>query len=773
MSDLYLGRTVADGKTLHYPSRDLLTHGVCVGMTGSGKTGLCVCLLEDLLLAGVPLFLLDPKGDVTNLLLTFPDLRPEDFAAWVDPEAARRSGHSVEEEGAAEAKRWRDGLQKWDVPLVSLGRLREEAGYRVFTPGSRAGRPIDVLGSLALPPELTFEKDEEAVRDEIRGVVSGLLSLAGVRADPVSDSRHILLARILEARWREGKGIDLAGLVALTENPPFARIGAMDLNAVLPRPKRLELALAINNVLSAPDFDAWRAGEPLDPERLLRDASGRPFCNLFYLAHLGDRERMFFVTRFLERLWAWTRTRAGASDLKAVLYFDEIAGFLPPVSEPASKRPLLSLFKQGRAFGVGVLVVTQNPVDLDYKALTNAGTWIVGRLQAERDKERLLDGLEGAGLGMSRAEADRTVSGLEKRRFLLHDVNRAGGPVVFESRWARAYLRGPLTLRQMPELCEHFAEPPRGAPAAPRSTGGAPPPEAPGAPVAPALDPVVEARYEPGLSGDALLAGELAVLAEARVSRQRPAVAGSERRLLRFGSGPAPIVTADCETRLSEWGATAPSRASYGTLPLWASKANAVALLERAAKDFVAAEGFALETVPALALARQPGENDTDFTARIHAAAEAEGQRRVEKIRGPRRRRIATLERQIAEQGRELERDRSEKTRAATYSAIDVGASVLGTLLGGGRRSIGSAGRAGGRAYGRIQRAAESVKESEEKIAAWTRERDALASEIESEAAAERSRLGSESARRETARIPIERSDVRILGWYVLWRAKR
>jgi DNA helicase HerA-like ATPase len=776
--DLYLGRTT-DSKPVLYTSRDLVTHGVCLGMTGSGKTGLCVDLLEELLLSDTPLFLLDPKGDVTNLLLTFPDLRPEDFAAWADPEAARRAGRGLEEEGAAQAKLWREGLHKWNVPLESLRRLREGACYRVFTPGSRAGRPVDVLGSLAPPEGLSIERDEEAVRDEIRGVVSGLLALAGVEADPVSDPRHILLARVLETRWREGKGTDLAGLVALAENPPFARVGAMDLDAVLPRVKRRELALALNNVLSSPDFDSWRTGEPLDPERLLRDASGRPSCNLFYLAHLDDRERMFFVTRFLERFWAWTRTQPGSSDLVTLLYFDEIFGYLPPVSEPPSKRPLLSLLKQARAFGVGVLVVTQNPVDLDYKALTNAGTWLVGRLQAERDKERLLDGLEGAGLGMSRAEADRTLSGLEKRRFLLHDVHREGGPVVFESRWARAYLRGPLTLRQIPDLTRQFAEPGGAsaevaAAAKPVPLHGAKPPspEAAGAPVPPALDPVFEARYEKGLPAGVPLAGEVAALVEARISRQRPAVAGSERRLVLFGSGPAPVPAADRETRLDAWSSSPPAGATYGPLPPWATRQNAAAALERAAKDLIAAEGLTLETVPALGLARQPGEAEADFASRVKAALEAEAGKRLVKIRGPRERRIATLERQIAEETRELERDRAEKARATTYSVIDVGASVLGTLFGGGKRSIGSAGRAGGRAYGRIQRAAEGVKESEEKIADWTRERDALGSEIESEVATERSRLEAETTRRESVRVPVEKSDVRVLGWHVLWKAK-
>ena len=773
--DAYLGRT-ADGQRLAYSIDDLVTHGVCVGMTGSGKTGLCVGLLEELLLGGTPLFLLDPKGDVTNLLLTFPDLLPEDFAPWIDAEAARRAGRTPAEEGAAAAKLWREGLSRWNVSLESLKRLREGVAYRVFTPGSGAGRPVDVLGSLAPPEGTSFETGEEAARDEIRGAVSGLLGLAGISADPVSDPRHILLARVLETRWREGKGATLAELVALAENPPFTRVGALDLDAVLDRPKRRELALALNNLLSSPGFDAWRAGEPLEPGKLRRDATGRPAANLFYLAHLDDRERMFFVARFLERLWGWTRTQPGASALSTVLYFDEIFGFLPPVAEPPSKRPLLSLLKQGRAFGVGCLLVTQNPVDLDYKALTNAGTWLVGRLQAERDKERLLDGLDAAGVGLSRAETSRAISGLEKRKFLLHDVHRDAGPVVFETRWARAYLRGPLTVAQLPALVREFGEAAPIASAAAPSEDTAPAAhaassDADAAPVPPALDPVFTHRYEPG-AGRGPLRGEPAVLLEVRVARARPAVTGSERRLVVFGSGAAPVAAADDPARVDAASAVAPAGAAYRPLPLWVSRANAVAALERAAKDLAASEGVALESVPALGLARQPGEAEDAFASRVAAALDAEAARRLDEIRKPRERRLATLERQIAEESRELERDRAEKTRATTYSVIDVGASVLGTILGGGRRSAGAAGRAGGRAYGRIQRAEEDVRESEEKIAAWTRERDALRADLDSGLAAVRRTLAEESGRRERARLPVSRGDVRALSWYVFWKAK-
>jgi hypothetical protein len=407
--------------------------------------------------------------------------------------------------------------------------------------------------------------------------------------------------------------------------------------------------------------------------------------------------------------------------------------------------------------------VTQNPVDLDYKALTNAGTWLVGRLQMERDKERLLDGLEGAGIGMSRAKVDHTISGLEKRQFLLHDVHRSGGPVVFESRWARAFLRGPLALRQLPDLAA-LAGASEPASAVARERAGE---SAAGSPVPPSLDPVFRHRYLSSRAGE--LSGEIAALMEARVNRQRPPVSGVRRTLVRFGTGAAPIPALDEPDSLAVAVDAAPDGVSYGPLPSWATKTNAAASLERLARETIAAEGFDLESVPALGLTRNPEETAEAFEARVRSGVEAELAKRTERIRAPLSRKLDSLQRRIDEETRELERDRAEAARSKTYSAIDVGASILTTVLGGRRSSIGSAGRAGARAYGRIQRTSENVKESEKKIADWSAERDSLTAELERATAAERERLAAEAGKRERVRVPVNRADVRPLEWYVLW----
>ena len=457
----YLGRPIdlETGETAPapflYDSRDLVTHGLCVGMTGSGKTGLCVSLLEEAALDGIPALVIDPKGDLANLLLTFPDLAPEDFRPWVEPEAARRAGVSVEEHAARQAELWRKGLAEWDQDGERIRRLREAADFTVYTPGSSAGVPVSVLASFAAPSPAAAA-DPELVRERVATTVSSLLGLVGVDADPVRSREHILLSLLVEHAWSAGRDLALAELIRLVQAPPVAEVGVMPLDtSFYPAKERFELAMALNSLLASPGFAAWLEGEPLDPGRLLYTPEGKPRVAIFSIAHLSDAERMFFVSLLLAQTVGWTRTLSGTGSLRALVYMDEVFGYLPPVAEPPSKRPLLTLLKQGRAFGVGVLLATQNPVDLDYKALSNMGTWFLGRLQTQRDKDRLLDGLEGAagGAPLDRAELDRTLSALGKRVFLMHDVHEPG-PTPFHTRWAMSYLAGPLTRDQIRRLAD-------------------------------------------------------------------------------------------------------------------------------------------------------------------------------------------------------------------------------------------------------------------------------------------------------------------------------
>ncbi len=454
--DFYIGRSydLASGETqdkkTFYDPDDLTTHGVVVGMTGSGKTGLCVDILEEAALAGIPALLVDPKGDITNLLLHFPNLAPEDFQPWIDPDEARRQDKPVETVAEETANLWRNGLKKWEISSDRIQKVAESVQYAIYSPGSTAGIPISILASLAAP-DLEWAKNEEILREKISSTVTALLGLIGADADPLQSKEHILLSNIFEAGWSKGQDLDLVGLIGQTLDPPFSKLGAFELEQFYSKDERSELATDLNSLIASPSFQVWTQGQPLDIHELLWTPEGRPRHSVLYLAHLSDEERMFFVTLLLTAVEAYMRTQSGSSSLKTILYFDELFGYMPPVANPPSKEPLLRLLKQARAFGLGLLLVTQNPVDLDYKGLGNAGTWFIGKLQAERDKSRLLDGLEGAREGLERGELDRTVSAIDKRTFLLHNVH-TDGQEIFKTRWAMAYLRGPITRARLGEL---------------------------------------------------------------------------------------------------------------------------------------------------------------------------------------------------------------------------------------------------------------------------------------------------------------------------------
>ncbi len=287
--------------------------------------------------------------------------------------------------------------------------------------------------------------------------MTSLLGLVGVEADPVKSREHILVSTILRVAWTEGRDLDLAGLIQQIQSPPVKRVGVLDVEAFFPSKDRFALAMTLNNLLAAPGFAAWMEGEPLDVQSLLYTPEGKPRVSIFSIAHLGDAERMFFVSLLLNQMVGWMRNQSGTTSLRALVYMDEIFGYFPPVANPPSKQPLLTLLKQARAFGVGVVLATQNPVDLDYKGLSNAGTWFIGRLQTERDKARVLDGLEGAAAGaggrFDRGKMEETIAGLGNRIFLMNNVHE-DAPVVFETRWAMSYLRGPLTRDQIKTLMD-------------------------------------------------------------------------------------------------------------------------------------------------------------------------------------------------------------------------------------------------------------------------------------------------------------------------------
>lgn len=458
----YLGKKydISNKKTSNdelilYDSKDLVTHAVCVGMTGSGKTGLGIVVLEEAIIDGIPAIIIDPKGDMGNLLLTFPDLTGENFEPWVNPVDASDKG-SIKEYAKQEADKWKKGMTDWNQDGARIKRLRESADFAIYTPGSNSGIPVSILKSFEVPAKEILQ-DSEAIREKISSTVTSLLSLVGIDANPIESREHILISSIMEYSWKAGKNLDIPSIIQLIQSPPINKIGVLDTESFFPSKERFSLITSLNNLLASSGFSAWMDGYPLDIQNLLYDTKGKSKVSIFSISHLNDKERMFFVSLLLNQLVGWIRSQSGTTSLRAILYMDEIFGYFPPVANPPSKTPLLTLLKQARAFGLGIILATQNPVDLDYKGLSNTGTWFIGRLQTEKDKERVLDGLEGAsqtlGKSFERKEIDKILSSLDKRIFVMSNAHE-DGLEIFQTRMAMSYLRGPLVRDQIKILMD-------------------------------------------------------------------------------------------------------------------------------------------------------------------------------------------------------------------------------------------------------------------------------------------------------------------------------
>jgi hypothetical protein len=716
-----------------YDARDLVTHAVCVGMTGSGKTGLCLSLIEEAAIDGVPVIAIDPKGDLGNLLLTFPRLAPEDFRPWIDEDEARRAGLDPEAFAAQAARTWREGLAAWGQDGARIERLRRAADVALYTPGSRVGLPVSVLSSFAAPPE-AVRHDPELLGERAAHTATSLLSLAGVDAPPRS-REHTLVTTLLTAAWIEGRDLDLATLIQQVQAPPIQRVGVVDLEAFYPAKDRFDLAMRFNGVLAAPGFEQWFEGTPLDPSGLLYTPDGRPRVAIFSIAHLSDAERMFFVTLLLNQLVGWMRGQSGTSSLRAIVYMDEIAGYFPPVANPPAKGPLLTLLKQGRAFGMGVVLATQNPVDLDYKGLANAGTWLLGRLQTERDKARVLDGLQGAAAGaLERADADRILSALGKRVFLLHNVH-APGPVVFHTRWALSYLRGPLTRDQIRRLTAArppdavaTPAPPAAAPRAPASPAVGPAPAAQGRPV---LPPAVRQYYLPQRPhGEDVVVYAPVLLGAARVTFSDAKLGIDESRDVLYaapvGDGPVPVDWAQASAldipagELREQPDEAGS-AAWLPVPAAAAQPKHYAAWQRAFAAWLAqSERVELLRHAPTKLTSHPGEAERDFRIRVQEAARTARDAQVDAVR----RKYAAKEASLAERLRRAEaavqREAHQASQQKMQTTISLGATVLGALFGRKAVSAGTIGRATttARGMGRTRKETADVRRAEETVAA-------------------------------------------------------
>jgi hypothetical protein len=805
LAAFYLGREVDEAGAgalkpgpLLYDAKDLCTHAVIVGMTGSGKTGLAVGLLEEAAIDGVPAIVIDPKGDMGNLCLTFPALAPADFEPWVDPGEALRKGQTAAAFAADTARTWREGLAAWGQGPERVARLRAAADVRLWTPGSNAGHPLTVLKSFD-PPSAKVLDDGEAFNERVQATTAGLLGLVGLEADPVQSRETILVANLLQHAWRAGRALTVADVILGIQKPPFNRLGVLDLEAFYPAKERMALALRLNGLLASPSFAAWLEGEPLDIQRLLYAPDGRPRISILCLAHLTEQERLSFVTVLLGEVLAWVRTQPGTSSLRAILYMDEIFGYFPPTANPPTKRPMLTLLKQARAFGLGVVLSTQNPVDLDYKGLSNCGTWFLGRLQTERDKLRVLDGLEGAlsGAGsFDRAELERILSGLGKRRFLLHNVHEKH-PVVFETRWAMSYLRGPITRAEIERIVAvDKADPPspseiaaerhvRADSAAEARVARAAATQAAAEPsAAPTLPEEAQQRFlqlQPEIAG-ALAEGERVlyrpsltasvklhyvqasagvdewrtVHAVTALEEEEPAVRWAEGELLA-----APLT----DTR---GGAHPREGAAFAALPTRATKKSTWASWQRELKEHVyQTEPLTIYRNKAHKLVGTPRETEAAFRARVRQAEVESRDLAIERLRASYTKKVDAAAEKVRKAEEALGREEAELDEKTTTSWVSVGSSILDALFSRKKTARAAATAASKRA--KIARSKEDVERAERELTVRKQELADLEAELRAELAAMPAVPAASDVIVEVVVVHPRKSDIDVSGLTVVW----
>ncbi len=797
LGSFYLGRVfdMDTNKTkdelLLYDSKDLVTHAVCVGMTGSGKTGLCISLIEEAAIDGVPSILIDPKGDLTNLMLTFPNLAGKDFLPWINLDDAQQKGMTPEDYANKQADIWKNGLASWGEDGARIQRLRDAADILIYTPGSNAGIPVSILKSFAAPPAAILE-DGELLQDRIGTVVTSLLGLVGIEADPVQSREHILLSTILENAWRQGQDLDLAMIIQQVQKPPVSKIGVLDLESFYSSKDRFSLVLALNNLLASPGFNTWLQGIPLDINQILYTPAGKPRVAIFSISHLGDPERMFFVSLLMNQVLGWMRGQSGTTSLRAIVYMDEIFGFLPPTANPPSKLPMLTLLKQARAFGVGMVLSTQNPVDLDYKALSNAGTWFVGRLQTERDKARLLDGLDSAaassGINFNRSQIESVLSKLDNRVFMMNNTHE-DKPEIFQSRWALSYLRGPLTRDQIKTLMDPLkalgligstvSQAPNPMPSSPVSTAST-------ATQPPALPPDIPIFYVPvrgsGPSGYKLTYLPR-VLGAARINfsdvKTKIELSPSKVYVTAVTDNAIPVswdVAQELNIPATDLEKSPQSNALFGNLPSAASQSKNYSIWNRDFANWLyGTQKVELLSSPSLHAVSQSGESEADFRIRLQQSAREQRDEMVAQLRDKYTSKFAVLQERLrrAEQAREKQAEQAKQAKLQT--AISFGGTLLSAFTG---RKISSStiskASSAFRGVGRAMDESKDVARAGDTVEAIQQQIKDLQAEFDAETASLQEKTDPSTEVFETVVIKPSKSDILVqlvaLVWAPYWQ---
>jgi hypothetical protein len=807
----YLGKPyqLADKKSQEglflYDSKDLVTHAVCVGMTGSGKTGLCISLLEEAAMDGIPAIAIDPKGDLTNLLLTFPDLKAEDFLPWVNEEDAQKKGLSTQDFASKQADLWKNGLATWGQSGERIKKLRQLTNFVIYTPGSTAGIPVSILKSFAAPPQAILD-DDELLKERINTTATSLLGIIGIDADPIKSREHILISTILGLAWKAKQDMDIATLIQQLQKPPVTKIGVMDLDSFYPAKERFALALSLNNLLAAPGFSTWLEGEPLDINSILYTPEGKPKIAIFSIAHMSDSERMFFVSLLLNQILGWMRTQSGTTSLRSIVYMDEIFGFFPPVANPPSKKPLMTLLKQARAFGVGIVLATQNPVDLDYKGLSNTGTWFIGRLQTERDKARVLEGLEGVAATNSvkwdRQAMEQTLAGLSNRIFLMNNVHE-DVPVVFETRWAMSYLRGPLTRNQIKQLMDPirstYTTPTSvTGPVSSRSTVAAQP--APAASVKadtgtarvpvtrPVLPPKVTQYFVPMRGGQPAgqnLFYQPEIIGAGKINFKD---VKTEVNLIKdvfyrasITEGPISInwdTAVGIDFKVNDLEQSPREPAKFADLQAIAMKSDSYGYWN---KDFATwlyrNQKLDLWKSPSLKKYSNVGESDRDFRVRLQQAAREQRDEAVDKLRQKYAPKIASLQEQMRRAQASVEREKEQAKQQKIQTAVSFGATLLGGLLGRKVVSTGSLGRAKSTVSGvsRSMKEAKDVDRAEDTVETIQQRLQQLEADFKADTDELAAKMDPQTEQFDQITVRPAKTDISVqllaLGWFPYWQS--
>jgi hypothetical protein len=782
----YLGTTCDDaGRSTAAPllvdARRFTTHAICVGMTGSGKTGLLVGLIEEAALDGIPTLVIDPKGDLANVLLSFPDLAPADFLPWVDPEAARREAVSLEDLAARTAEKWSAGLAASGQSGDRIRRLHAAAEFAVYTPGSKSGRPLAMLGSLDAPPDEILA-DPEARRERIESLVSGILALVGIDAEPGTSRDHVLLSTIVESLWKSGQKVDFGTLVRTIPTPPIDRVGFLDLENFYPAGDRFQLATRLNTVAAAPGFEAWLEGEPLDVGRLLWSPAGKPRVAVVSIAHLAEAQRMAFVTLLAGQTVSWMRSQGGTSSLKALFLMDEVFGYVPPVANPPSKTPILTLMKQARAYGLGVVLATQNPVDLDYKGLSNAGLWFLGRLQTARDKARVLDGLEGAaataGGSFDRSRLDRLLSGLEQRRFLMHSVH-GEEETLFQTRWTMSYLRGPLLKEEIRRLSAPDAA--AAAPVKPEAeaagavfAGGPRPILPPGVRevfFAPSGPPAADGRvhYEPHVLGRAIVRYSLT---SAGIDEHRETIC-----LARAGDslGESAWEAADVLAEPPEV-EPSPRPGSFAPLPAALAGPRGYASLATSLKGWLGrTANLTIWRAPAIDAVSRPGEDERNFRSRITLRVHEWRDTEMARVRARQAAKLASVEDRLERARQKVEKEKAEAQNQSMQTYVSIGSAVIGALFGRKKISSTTIGKAATsmRSASRAARQQADVAHAEESLSSLEEKRRLLEDELDAELERIRLEFAPERMTLERVEVPARKTGTAVEDVVLAWVPRR